>query len=155
MLFSYGSGQQWIDDSQKCRRIAGDFDWHADAAVRREAHCPMEHVQGFIQSHWMPPSCECMRHIAPVAATVDEFVETTQKTNKTQLLASNYGTFWLLLFKRISYPEMDPLLSSSMQRASFKCATAQLERKSSRTFLTIKCCQGKKSKKLFSNYEAR
>jgi hypothetical protein len=25
---------------------------------------------------------------------VDEFVETTQNTNKTQLLASNYGTFW-------------------------------------------------------------
>ena len=144
MLFSYGSGQQWIDDSQKIRRIAGNFDCHADSAVRRGAHCPMEHVQGFIQSHWMPPSGEWLRRIVPAAAMVDEFVELTQNTNKTQLLASNYGTFWLLLFKRISYPEMDPLLSSSMQRALFKCAMAQLERKSSRTFLTIKCCQGGK-----------
>jgi len=29
--------------------------------------------------------------IIPVAAMVDEFVETTQNTNKTQLLASNYS----------------------------------------------------------------
>jgi hypothetical protein len=29
----------------------------------------------------------------PAAAMVDEFVEKTQNTNKTQLLASNYGTF--------------------------------------------------------------
>jgi hypothetical protein len=56
MLFSYGSGQQRIDDNDKCRRIAGNFDCHADAAVQRGAHCLMEHVQGFTQSHWMPPS---------------------------------------------------------------------------------------------------
>jgi hypothetical protein len=96
----------------------------------------------------MPPSGEWLRRIVPAAAMVDEFVELTQNTNKTQLLASNYGTFWLLLFMRISYPEMDPLLSSSMQRASFKCVTAQLERKSSRTFLTIKCCQGEKKERV-------
>jgi hypothetical protein len=36
---------------------------------------------------------ECLRQIAPAAATVSEFVETTQNTNKTQLLASNYGAF--------------------------------------------------------------
>jgi hypothetical protein len=53
----------------------------------------MEHIQGFIQSHWIPPLVECLRRIAPVAAMVDEFVETTQNTNKTQFLASNYGTF--------------------------------------------------------------
>ena len=29
----------------------------------------------------------------PAAAMVNEFVETTQNTNKTQLLASNYDTF--------------------------------------------------------------
>jgi len=53
----------------------------------------MEHIQGFTQSHWMPPSGECLRRIAPAAAMVNEFVETTQNTNKTQLLASNYSTF--------------------------------------------------------------
>jgi len=41
MLFSHGSGQQRIDDNKKCRRIAGDFDGHGNAAVQREAHCPM------------------------------------------------------------------------------------------------------------------
>ena len=53
----------------------------------------MEHVQGFIRSHWMPPSGVCLRRIAPLAAMVDECVETTQNTDKAQLLASNYGTF--------------------------------------------------------------
>jgi hypothetical protein len=52
----------------------------------------MEHVQGFTGSHWMPPLGKCLRRIAPAAAMVNEFVETTQNTNKTQLLASNYGT---------------------------------------------------------------
>jgi len=48
MLFSYGSGQQRINDNKKCRQIAGEFDCHADAAVQRGTHsCPMKHVQGF------------------------------------------------------------------------------------------------------------
>jgi hypothetical protein len=33
MFFNYGSGRQRIDDNKKCRRIAGNFDCHADAAV--------------------------------------------------------------------------------------------------------------------------
>jgi hypothetical protein len=41
----------------------------------------------------MPPLGECLGRIAPVGAMVNEFVETTQNTNKTQLLARNYGTF--------------------------------------------------------------
>jgi hypothetical protein len=40
----------------------------------------------------MQPLGECLRRIAPAAAMVDEFVETTQNTNKTQLLPSNYCT---------------------------------------------------------------
>ena len=38
------------------------------------------------------PSGECPRHIAPAAAVANKFVETTQNTNKTQILASNYDT---------------------------------------------------------------
>jgi hypothetical protein len=49
------------------------FDGHGDAAVRREAHHPMDHIQGFTRSQWMPPSGECLRRIAPTAAMVDEF----------------------------------------------------------------------------------
>jgi hypothetical protein len=55
------------------------------------AHRPIEHVQGFTQNYWMPPLGKCMRHIAPAAVMVNKFVETTQNTNKTQLIASNYG----------------------------------------------------------------
>ena len=44
-----------------------------DAAVRCGAHRPMEHIQGFTRSHWMPPLGECLRRIAPTAAMVDEF----------------------------------------------------------------------------------
>jgi len=56
----------------------------------------MEHILGFTRSHWMPPSGECLSRIAPAAAMVSEFVETTQNTNKTQLLASNYHIFLLV-----------------------------------------------------------
>jgi hypothetical protein len=45
----------------------------------------MKHIQGFTQSHWMPPSGKCLCCIALVAAIVDEFIETTQNINKTQL----------------------------------------------------------------------
>ncbi len=93
MLFSYCCGWQWNQRWQKWRRFAGNFDCHGDAAVRRGAHRPIEHVQGFTGSHWMPLSGECLRRIALAAAMVNEFVITTQNTNKTQLLASNYGTF--------------------------------------------------------------
>jgi hypothetical protein len=43
----------------------------------------------------MPPSDKCLRRIAPMTTMVDEFVETTLNTNKTQLLLlpSNYNTF--------------------------------------------------------------
>ena len=53
----------------------------------------IEHVQGFTGSHWMPPLGKCLCRIAQVAAMVNKFIETTQNTKKTQLLASNYGTF--------------------------------------------------------------
>jgi hypothetical protein len=94
MLFSYGSGQQHIGKKKmQGRQITGDFDCHADAAVRRGAHRPMEHIPGFNRSHWMPPSGKCSHLIAPAAAMVEEFVATTLNTYKTQLLPSNYGTF--------------------------------------------------------------
>jgi len=104
-------------------------------------HRPIEHVQGFTGSHWMPQLGKCLRRIAPAAAMVNEFVETTQNTNKTQLLAR-------LVVSEISYPKTDPLIRSSMRRASFKCETQWLELKSSRSFLAIKRCQRTKSKKV-------
>ncbi len=107
MLFSHGSGQQWIDDNKKCRQTAGNFVCYADAAVQRRAHRPMEHVQGFIRSHWMPPLGKCLHRIAPVVAMVNEFVETAQNTNKTQLLDSNNG-FWSLVIYENFVPQNRP-----------------------------------------------
>ena len=115
---AYGCGNQQIDGNKKCRRIAGDFDGHGDAAVRREVHRPMEHIQGFIRSHWMPPSGECLRRINPAAVMVNEFIETTQNTNKTQLLASNYGTFRALVVCENLVPQNGPSLSSLMRQAA-------------------------------------
>jgi hypothetical protein len=83
--------------TKKCRRIAVNFNCHADAAVQHRAHRLIEHIQGFTRSHWMPPLGECLRRIVPAAAMVDGFVETTLNTNKTQLLPSNYGTFRALV----------------------------------------------------------
>ncbi len=82
MLFSYVSWKQRIDNNNKCRQISGNFDCHSDAAVRRGAHRPMEYIQGFTWSHWMPLSVKCLRHIALAAAMVDEFEQNTQNTKK-------------------------------------------------------------------------
>jgi hypothetical protein len=108
MLFSYGYGQQQIGNNKKWGQIAGDFDCHTDVAVRRGAHRPLEHIHGFTRSHWMLPSGECLRRIVPAAVMVDKFVETTLNTNKTQLLASNYGTFRALVVCENSIPQNGP-----------------------------------------------
>jgi len=108
MLFSYVGGHQRIGDKKECRRIACDFDCHADAAVRCGAHCPMEHIPGFTQSHWMPPLGECLRHIPPAATMVNKFVENTLNTNKTQFLTSNYGTFRALVISENFIPQNGP-----------------------------------------------
>jgi hypothetical protein len=93
-------------------------------------------------------SGKCLRRIAPAVAMamVDGFVETTLNTNQTQLLPSNNGTFLSLVVCENFNPKTDPLLSSSMRQASFKCETPRLELKSSQSFLAIKRCQGTKSK---------
>jgi len=62
----------------------------------------------------MPPLGKCLRRIALVATMVDEFVETTHNTTKTQLLASNYSTFRVLVVCEHFNPQTDPLLSSSI-----------------------------------------
>jgi hypothetical protein len=57
----------------------------------------------------MPPLGKCLRRIAPAAAMmVNESVETTQNTNKTQLLASNYSTFRALVVIENFVPQNKP-----------------------------------------------
>ena len=95
---------------------------------------------------YMPPLGKCLRRIAPAAAMVDGFVETTLNTNKTQLLPSNYGTFWLLDVCENFIPQNEPSTQLIDATASFKCEMPRLELKSLWSFLAIKCCQGTKSK---------
>ncbi len=56
----------------------------------------------------MPPSGECLRRIAPAAVIVNEFVETTRNTSKTQLLPSNYGTYRALVVCENFIPQNAP-----------------------------------------------
>jgi len=80
-----------INDDKQYTSNAGNFDYHADVAVRCNAHHPMEHISGFTRSHCMLPSGESLCHITLAAAMVNEFVA----KHKTQLLASDYHTFLL------------------------------------------------------------
>ena len=75
--------KQQIEDNKKCRQIAGNFDCHADAAVQCGAHSPMKHIQGFTQSHWMPPLGECSHCIAAAAAMVNDFGQKHKTLTKT------------------------------------------------------------------------
>jgi hypothetical protein len=85
-------GDNGINNEDKGRERAGDFDHHADAAVQCRVHHPMERILGFTRSHWMPPLGECLHCIAPAAAMVDKYIENTQNTNKKLFLASVYST---------------------------------------------------------------
>jgi hypothetical protein len=42
--------------TKKWTDFAGHFNGHGNAPVQYHMHCPMEEVQGFGRSHWMPPS---------------------------------------------------------------------------------------------------
>ena len=115
-------------------------------ALPNEAHPGLHWIQ------WMPPSGKCLCCIAPAAVTVDGFVETTLNTNKTQLLPSNYGTFWSLVVCENLYPKMDFLLSALMRQASFKCETPRFKRKPLATFLVIKRWKGTKIRKVINSW---
>ncbi len=41
-------GENGIDDYKKCGQIDDNFDRHAAGAIRRNAHCPMERIRGFM-----------------------------------------------------------------------------------------------------------
>jgi hypothetical protein len=50
-----------------CSYVVGSFDGHGGPLVQYEAHCPMQHVQGYSESHWMPASGNYLLRIAPAA----------------------------------------------------------------------------------------
>jgi hypothetical protein len=59
--------------TNKCTSFAGNCGGHADVLVQYEAHCPMNHIQGFTRSHWMQSLGKCLHCIAPAAAKVINF----------------------------------------------------------------------------------
>ena len=63
--------------TKNTQQMLANFDHHADGAVGYKWHLPMEHIPGFTRSHWLLPLGECLRCIAPAAAMVSVFVETT------------------------------------------------------------------------------
>jgi hypothetical protein len=67
----------------KCTLSAIRFNGHGNPPVQYEAHCPMQHVQGYSRSHWMPPSGNYLLRIAPAAARVKTNKTTTKKCTKT------------------------------------------------------------------------
>jgi hypothetical protein len=77
-------GDNKINDNKKHMSNAGNFDYHADAAVGCGAHRAMKHIPGFNRSHWMPPSGVCLHRIAVAAAVVDDFGQ------KYKTLTNNY-----------------------------------------------------------------
>jgi hypothetical protein len=97
-----------IDGNKKYTSNADDFDCHADAVVRCRVHCLMKHIPGFTRRQWMLPLGKCLCRITPAVAMVDKFAETTQNTNKAQLLASNYSTFPLLVVYENSATQLRP-----------------------------------------------
>ncbi len=53
--------------TNKCTSIVGHFNGHGGAPGQYRQHCPMQHVQGFTASHWMPPLGNYLLCIVPVA----------------------------------------------------------------------------------------
>jgi hypothetical protein len=54
--------------TSKCTSVAADFEGLADAPEGYRRHRPMWHVQGYLGSHWTPPSGNYLLRIAPAAA---------------------------------------------------------------------------------------
>jgi hypothetical protein len=52
----------------KCTSVVAHFDGHGSLPVQYKVHQPMQHVQGYSRSHWMPPSGDYLLRIAPAAA---------------------------------------------------------------------------------------
>jgi hypothetical protein len=54
--------------TSECTSVVGHFDGHGGALKQYRQHHPMQHVQGYPGSHWMPPSGDYSLRIAPAAA---------------------------------------------------------------------------------------
>ncbi len=70
-----------IDDNLKCRQID---DGHGDAAVQREAHRPMEHIQASLKAtgrHHQASACVVSPRQPPWSTILNKTHETLTKHN--------------------------------------------------------------------------
>ena len=111
MVFSYDCGWQQNWRWQKMQANCWQFRLPCGCGGTTQGASPGGAHPELHWGQWMPPLGECLRRIALVAATADKIVENTQNTNKTQLLASNYGTNWLL----VAYENFTPQNGHSTQ----------------------------------------
>ncbi len=60
--------------ASKCTSITAHFEGLADAPVLCGVHRPAQHVQGYTESHWMPPSGDysLCRALAAAGATANK-----------------------------------------------------------------------------------
>ncbi len=73
--------------TNKCTSFAGHFDGHDDAPVQCQAHCLMEHIQGFTRSHWMLPLGNYSPRIALADAMVIDFRRKKSSCGVVKLLS--------------------------------------------------------------------
>jgi hypothetical protein len=65
--------------ANKCTSSAGRFDGHGGALEQYRWHCPMQHVQGYSGSTWMPASGDYLLPIALAAARATGIQTTINK----------------------------------------------------------------------------
>jgi hypothetical protein len=66
----------------KCTLSAIRFDSHGNLPVQYKAHHPIQHVQGYSGSYWMPPLGDYSLRIAPAAARATGKQTTINKYTK-------------------------------------------------------------------------
>ncbi len=54
--------------TNKCTSVVGHFNGHGGVPGQYRWHCLMQHVQGYLGSHWTPPLGNYLLRIAPAAA---------------------------------------------------------------------------------------
>ncbi len=66
----------------KCTSIVGHFNGHGGAPEQYRRHHPMQHVQGYPGSHWMPPLGNYSLCIAPAATRATAIKTKTEKMDQ-------------------------------------------------------------------------
>jgi hypothetical protein len=96
----------------------------------------------------MPPLGKCLRHIAPAAAMVNEYIENTQNTNKKLFLASDYGTNWSLVVYENFIPQKGPSTQLVDGTSCIKMSYATIEAEELMDISSYQSCQRTKIRKV-------